>query len=127
MRHIAKISQLLAALCAITWLPQSFAQPAGKGYERLDTELCRVLVTSGEIMPMMKLVELVNSLNHGQIVDTSLIKAKGRYVYEMEVANSDGLLHVLFVDAKSGEVYKSFVTDEPAPSVLEPITEKSLH
>ncbi|MEH6575988.1 MAG: hypothetical protein V7731_02825 [Amphritea sp.] len=72
--------------------------------EKLDYEACRVLVEAGEILSMAELMELVKSMSEGRIVDTRLLKTGQHYIYEMEVAGSDGMVKMLYVNARNGAV-----------------------
>lgn len=74
--------------------------------ERLDAEECRILAESGEILSMMELMDRVKMLTDGTMLDTSLIKQGDEYIYEMEVAGKDGVVRMLLVDARTGDMIK---------------------
>lgn len=74
------------------------------GIKALDYEACRVLVEEGEILSMTELMELVNTLSEGKIIDTRLLQNEQSYIYEMEIAGADGMVQMLYVDARSGTV-----------------------
>lgn len=74
--------------------------------ERLDAEECRVLAESGEILSMMELMDRVKMLTDGHMLDTALIKQGDMYIYEMEVAGKDGVVRMLLVDARTGDMIK---------------------
>lgn len=85
----------------------SFATPVysgGSGIKVLDYEACRVLVEEGEILSMTELMALVNMLSEGKIIDTRLLQDEQLYIYEMEIAGKDGMVQMLYVDARSGDV-----------------------
>jgi len=74
------------------------------GMKRLDYEQCRQLVEAGEILSMMDLMTRVEQLSGGQLLDSMLLQADNQYIYELEVAGIDGVVRVLYVDARSGEL-----------------------
>jgi len=77
----------------------------------LDYDACRVLVQQGEILSMAELMELVKSLSDGKIIDTQLLQKGTDYIYEMEIAGADGMVKMLYVDARNGEI--SPLSDQP--------------
>ncbi|MBE9395880.1 peptidase [Pontibacterium sp. N1Y112] len=77
-----------------------------KAMERLDADECRVLAESGVILSMMELMDKVKMLTDGHMLDTSLIKQGEEYIYEMEVAGKDGVVRMLLVDARTGDMIK---------------------
>jgi len=75
---------------------------ATNGMERLGVEICRQLVAQGEILSMTELMERVDELEVGKMLDTSLLRSGDDYIYEMEVVGSDGVVRMIHVDARSG-------------------------
>ncbi len=83
---------------------------AGAGDTKsLDYDACRALVEAGEILSMSELMELVSSLSDGKILETRLLQQDDSYIYEMEIAGSDGMVKMLFVDARTGAVAEPVV------------------
>ncbi|MBN0986286.1 PepSY domain-containing protein [Amphritea pacifica] len=74
------------------------------GVKILDAEACRVLVQAGEILSMSDLMRLVSTLSEGKIIDTHLLQKQQLYIYEMEIAAPDGMVSMLYVDARNGDV-----------------------
>lgn len=72
--------------------------------QKLDYEACRVLVQKGEILSMAELMEVAKSMADGHIIDTTLLKKGPDYIYEMEIAGSDGMVKMFYVDARNGTV-----------------------
>jgi uncharacterized membrane protein YkoI len=62
------------------------------------------LRASGEVLPVERIVEIVNQTRPGEIDDLELDRDLGRYVYEVEVHDADGREWDLDIDAKTGEV-----------------------
>ncbi len=76
----------------------------GIGMKTLDAEECRMLVQAGEILSMTELMQLVSTLSEGKIIDTHLLQKGQSYIYEMEIAGVDGMVSMLYVDARNGNV-----------------------
>ncbi|RTE67267.1 hypothetical protein EH243_03415 [Amphritea opalescens] len=76
----------------------------GIGIKMLDVEACRTLMAAGEIISMSDLMKLVHRLSESKIIDTVLLQKDQSYLYEMEVAAQDGMVSMLYIDAKTGAV-----------------------
>lgn len=83
----------------------------GIGIKTLDAEACRVLVQAGEILSMNDLMQLVSTLSEGKIIDTHLLQKERLYIYEMEIAGPDGMVSMLYVDARNGDVVDPVVLE----------------
>ncbi len=90
---------LLALLLAGSVLGASDVKPL-----RLDAEACRKLVEAGEILSMMELMERLEQLGAAQLLDSILLQTDTVYIYELEVAGVDGVVRMLHVDARSGQL-----------------------
>lgn len=64
------------------------------------------LKESGQIMPLRDLIEQVSKDYPGRIIEVELEEEDGRYVYEMEIVNEQGVVTELDIDAGSGKVLK---------------------
>lgn len=91
-------------------LPWLTANAAMDSFEKLDYEDCRELVSSGEILSMADLMALVKDMSEGRIIETSLLKKGTMYIYEMEIAGTDGMIEMLYIDARTGAI--SHILDE---------------
>jgi uncharacterized membrane protein YkoI len=78
----------------------------------LDYDACRVLVEQGEILSMAELMELVKGLSDGRIIDTRLLQQGDVYTYEMEIAGKDGMVEMLYIDARSGAISHLLTAEE---------------
>ena len=87
-------------LACLLVMPQVHAE--SRSMKSLDYEACRALVQAGKILSMQELMELVKSLSDGKIIDTRLLQQDDLYIYEMEIAGTDGMVKMLYVDARSG-------------------------
>ncbi|MEH6575989.1 MAG: PepSY domain-containing protein [Amphritea sp.] len=91
----------------ITLLLQGFTFVPGPDSEWLDYETCRQLVETNEILSVAELTEKVEPLALGNVIDMMLLKNKQQYIYEVEVAGNDGVVRMLYVDAKTGRLLGS--------------------
>ncbi len=89
----------IAALLLSVTLGASALQPI-----RLDVEACRKLVEAGEILSMMDLMARVEKQFGGQLLDSVLLQIDTAYIYELEVAGTDGVVRMLHINARSGEL-----------------------
>ncbi len=90
---------IFAALLLSVTLGASALQPI-----RLDVEACRKLEEAGEILSMMDLMARVEKQFGGQLLDVVLLQTDALYIYELEVAGSDGVVRMLHLNARSGEL-----------------------
>jgi uncharacterized membrane protein YkoI len=64
------------------------------------------LKESGRIMPLEDLISQVHSEYPGRIIEVKLDDDDGRYVYELELVDENGVVWDLEVDASTGQVLK---------------------
>lgn len=64
------------------------------------------LKQSGRIMPLEDLISQVRSEYPGRIIEVELDDDDGRYVYELELVDENGVVWDLEVDASTGQVLK---------------------
>lgn len=70
------------------------------------------LRTSGRIMPMEEVMNRVQQIQPGQLVEVELEHDdEDGYVYEIETIDTSGRLHKLYLDASTGEVLKRKIKD----------------
>ncbi|MBN3564055.1 PepSY domain-containing protein [Aliamphritea spongicola] len=91
---------------------QGFSAAAMESFEKLDYEDCRELVSSGEILSMAELMALVKDMSEGRIIETSLLKKGTVYIYEMEIAGTNGMIEMLYIDARTGAISHTLEGDE---------------
>lgn len=88
----------LLAICALLFHPL-----AGSGE---SPATARKLSTSGEILSFEKISNLARTYKPGKILEVELEKKRGRYVYEVEILDSQSLVWELKLDAKNGQLLK---------------------
>ncbi len=69
------------------------------------------LVKSGEIMPLTTILEKLQKVEQGQIIEVELEEKKKRVIYEIELVNKQGIVKEYIFDAKSGELIKEKIED----------------
>jgi hypothetical protein len=70
-------------------------------------DIAQRLRASGAILPLERVVELAHDRHEGRLLQVELELVEGRYVYEVEFVDDDGLIWAMFFDAASGDVLES--------------------
>ncbi len=71
-----------------------------------DHERALQAVQSGQVMPLAKVLALVEKAHPGQVLEVELEHEKQQWHYEIKLLQPDGRLMKLLVDARTGEVLK---------------------
>ena len=71
----------------------------------------RKLQESGQILSLEKIAKLANAVKPGEILETELENKKGRYIYEVELLDTQGKVWELKLDAKTGKLIKLEIED----------------
>ena len=87
--------RLLAILAVILAAPAL----AGDDHDRAREALAR-----GEILPLSRILGVVEREVGGRVIEVDLDRDDGRYVYEVEAVSRDGRLVELSIDAATGAV-----------------------
>lgn len=74
---------------------------AGSDHERARQALAR-----GEIMPLTRILEIVERTVGGRVIDVEFEEEAGRFIYEIETLSAQGRLNKLSIDAKTGAILK---------------------
>lgn len=69
-----------------------------------DVELARDLVERGQILPLARVLALLQEQHPGQIVEVELEYSHGKLVYEVDMITRDGRLIEVDMDAATGEI-----------------------
>lgn len=75
--------------------------------DEVDHERAKSLQQAGEILPLEGILERAQQQHPGRVLETELERKRNRYVYEIEIADKNGIVWELYYDAKSGELIKS--------------------
>lgn len=77
---------------------------AGPAMAGGDHDRAREALARGEILPLSRILAVVEQEVGGRIVEIELDRDDGRYVYEVEAVSPDGRLVELSIDAATGAV-----------------------
>ncbi len=88
------------ALCALGLHGGAVASDKG------DHERALQAVQSGQVLPLAKVLSLVEREHPGQVLEVELENEKQQWQYEIKLLQPDGRLTKLKVDARTGEVLK---------------------
>ena len=87
------------------------AMPASLALADIDHRAARELRLSGKILPLERIIEVVREIKTGIIIETELEFEKGRYIYEVEILDDDGLVWEIELDAATAEILKIELDD----------------
>lgn len=85
---------------------------AGSVHADDDHERARELREAGEILPLETILDQVRAQGLGRVLEVELKREHGRYVYELEVVDDQGIVRELHFDARSGQLLKSRRDDD---------------
>ncbi len=78
------------------------------GGER-DHDRARAALQAGEVLPLTTILERVAQQHPGQVLGVELEHERGRWIYELKLLESDGVLVELEVDASDATVLEHSV------------------
>ena len=93
------------ALCAAVWHGNALASDKG------DHERALQAVQSGQVLPLAKVLALIEKAHPGQVLEVELERDDGRWIYEVKLLQAGGRLVKLELDAASGEWLQRRVRD----------------
>lgn len=76
------------------------------GFADDDHDRAKRLKEAGEILPLERIVEMAKKDHPGRLLEAELEEKKGRFIYELELLDKEGIVWELKYDAKSGELLK---------------------
>jgi uncharacterized membrane protein YkoI len=91
------IISVLAGVCLLA------AGLAGTDALAQRHEFARGLKDSGQIVPLSRITERARRQFGGRVLEADLKERGGRYVYQIELLDAQGVVHQLEYDAQSGE------------------------
>lgn len=77
-----------------------------------DHDRAREALARGEIMPLSRILAVVEREVGGRVIEIDFDRDDGRYVYDIEVVSSDGRLVELKIDAATGAVLERDYEDD---------------
>ena len=72
-----------------------------------DHDEARRLLESGDIMSLETILEKIRPQYPGEIIDVEIEKEAGLVVYELEIVGDDGIVHEIYIDARTGDILRS--------------------
>jgi uncharacterized membrane protein YkoI len=69
-----------------------------------DQDRARKCAQSGECVPLNQVLKSVRRQYKGQVLDTQLFDAGGRWVYRVRILGKDGQVRDVGVDGRSGQI-----------------------
>ena len=99
-RLAAYVLSAMLALCAAVGHGNALASDKG------DHERALQAVQSGQVLPLAKVLALVEKAHPGLVLEVELENHKQQWHYEIKLLQPDGRLMKLQVDARTGEVLK---------------------
>ncbi len=77
-----------------------------------DHEQARKAVQAGQVLPLPTVLERLQRIHPGQVLDLQLEREDGRWIYEIKLLQSDGQLLKVELDAATAQVLKVKPRDE---------------
>lgn len=71
-----------------------------------DHELAMSALKNGEVMPIMKILALVQEYQPGEVIEVELESKKGELYYEVEILSPSGVIVEVKLDARTGWLLK---------------------
>ncbi len=97
---------LFRTLIIMILLGQIFVAQAGG-----DHDEAKRLLESGDILSLEVILEKLRPLYPGKILEVELEKESNLIVYEVEIVGDDGVVHEIYIDAKTGDILRDKVDD----------------
>lgn len=72
-----------------------------------DHDRAREALRRGEILPLARILEIVEDRTGGRVMEVDLDREEGRYVYEIDVMTGDGRIVELEIEAATGSIIES--------------------
>lgn len=97
-----RIRQFLAAAAVGVTL----AGAAG-AWAASESDEAKRLKDAGAIVPLERIIERAQAQHPGRLLEAKLKQKRGRYVYEIEILDAQGVVWEMKFDAGSGELLKT--------------------
>ena len=100
------IMRVMRKLFFFTWLAMLLALLINPVSASDDSETARRLSAAGEILPLETILEQAQQYQPGRLVEVEFEQQGERYIYEIEILNSNGIVWELKLDARTGQLLK---------------------
>jgi uncharacterized membrane protein YkoI len=77
-----------------------------------DFKKARDLRDKGEIVPFSEILEHTRAYHPGRVISVKFEEDDGRYVYELEVLDPEGVVWALLFDARTGDLMETLEESE---------------
>ena len=104
MKPVSKIITVYALALGFAGLGSSIAWAS---QNEVSHDRAKSLQQTGEILPLEDIIQRAQQQHPGRVLEAELERKGERYVYEIEIADKDGTVWELYIDARSGELIKS--------------------
>lgn len=98
-----------AALLLVALLGALWSAPASADQ---DFERARALRDAGEIVPFGVILEHTHQYHPGRVISVKFEEDDGRYIYELEVLDPEGVVWALLFDARTGKLMETLEESE---------------
>lgn len=79
---------------------------AGSAFAEETYQRAKRLKDAGEILPLEKILEKAKRRYPGRVLETEFEESKGRYIYELEILDKEGVVREIKFDARTGDLLK---------------------
>ena len=94
-----------------TWLLAVALLSANAAGSDIDQDEAQRLRQSGDILPLAEILDIAHTTRPGRIIEVELERKRGRYIYEIELLDSDGQVWELKFDGASGALLEQELED----------------
>ncbi|WP_455222588.1 PepSY domain-containing protein [Kaarinaea lacus] len=77
----------------------------------IDQDEAKALRQQGKILPLEQILQAAQRQHSGRVIQVELEKQRGRYVYEVEIADSNGHVWEIKIDASDASLLSQELED----------------
>ncbi|MCP3731030.1 PepSY domain-containing protein [Sphingomonas sp. MG17] len=99
---LAALIPLLASAPAVAW--QGGKKETKEVRKQRDHDLARQAVLRREVLPLTRILALAARYQPGEVIEIEVKARQGTIFYDVHVLIPSGVVHELFIDAKSGRL-----------------------
>ncbi len=103
IRSIYRVTAVGISLLSGLLLMLGLALPGLVAADSVDQDQILKLIKQGELQPLETLLQRHRHRLQGRLIDLELEHHKGRWIYELELLDDQGVVREYLIDAKSGE------------------------
>lgn len=103
---------MLRSICLAILLMLSAPAIADGGDHDHDHDRARAALERGDILPLSRILAIVEKTWGGRVIEVDLGRDDGRFVYEIEIVTPAGRLLEAEIDAATGDLIESDYEDD---------------